>query len=214
MNRLIYVNNYVVKGFGRGSKELGCPTANIAGIDHLTISTGIYCGLVQLVIEKPDQVQEEPGNSEHYERILGSLPYVSPVTGMVCSFGFNPQYGNKEKSLEVHILDDIEFNFYGSKLRVLICKKMRDEEKYNSLDELKNAIANDIKNASAEVANYQHLATDDQYFLHPGSQANNHNDHHQGNSNNNNHSDKKSQTNHNSDISNGLLKQNGEKTTS
>lgn len=55
---------------------------------------------------------------------------------MVCSFGYNPQYGNKEKSLEIHILDNFDFNFYGAELRVLICKKMKDEEKYNDLDEL------------------------------------------------------------------------------
>lgn len=186
MNRLVYVKNVVIRGFGRGSKELGCPTANVDGIDHLTIPTGIYCGLVQLVIKTPDQVQEEPGNEDHFDKILNSLPYVSPVSGMVLSFGYNPQYGNKNKSLEVHILDNFKFNFYGAELRVLICKKLRDEEKYTSLDELKQAIANDIKNATAEVCNFKHLATDDQYFLQPqeSSQADQHHCHYHSNNNN------------------------------
>lgn len=164
MNQLVFVRNTVVKGFGRGSKELGCPTANVAGIQHLTIPTGIYCGLVQLLIHNENQIQEEDGQRDAYEQALQKLPFISPVRGMVCSFGYNPQYGNKERSLEVHILDDYKFNFYGAELRVLICKKMRDEEKYNSLEELKQAIASDIKNAKKEVENYEKYLSCKDYF--------------------------------------------------
>lgn len=165
MNQVVYVKNTVVKGFGRGSKQLGCPTANVDGADSLSIPTGIYCGLVQLVIKDAAQIQEEPGNRESYEEILKKLPYTSSVNGMVCSFGYNPQFGNKEKSLEVHILDNFKFNFYGAELRVLICKRMRDEEKYNSLEELKLAIANDINNAKKEVCNFDKYASNKNYFL-------------------------------------------------
>lgn len=95
------------------------------------------------------------------------LPFTSEVKGMVCSFGFNPHYDNKEKSLEVHILDDLGFNFYGAELRVLICKKMRDEKKYESLEALKMDIANDISNAREAAATFQHHVTDSSYFLIP-----------------------------------------------
>lgn len=165
MNQLVYVRNTVVKGFGRGSKELGCPTANVDGANSLSIATGIYSGLVQLVIRKEDQVQEEPSQSEVYKKVIQKLPFISPVKGMVCSFGYNPQYGNKDRSLEVHILDNFQFNFYGAELRVLIGKKMRDEEKYSSIEELKQAIANDIKNAAMEVSNYEQYMSDKKYFL-------------------------------------------------
>ena len=97
--------------------------------------------------------------------MLESLPYVSSVCGMVCSFGYNPQYGNKERSLEVHILDSLNYNFYGAELRVLICKKLRDEEKYSSLEELKEAIANDIRNAKREVPNFERYLHNQEYFL-------------------------------------------------
>lgn len=165
MNQLVYVKNTVIRGFGRGSRELGCPTANVDGANNLDIPTGIYCGLVQLVIKNKDAIQEEPSRPEAYKEILQKLPFISPVRGMVCSHGYNPQYGNKERSLEVHILDDFQFNFYGAELRVLVCKKMRDEERYNSLDELKQAIANDIKNATLEVSNYNQYMDDKKYFL-------------------------------------------------
>lgn len=165
MHQLVYVRNSVVRGFGRGSKQLGCPTANVDDINHLTIPTGIYCGLVQLVIRKESEMQEEPGNKEAYIKTLQKLPYVSPVKGMVCSFGYNPQFGNKERSLEVFILDNFGFNFYGAELRVLICKKMRDEEKYSSIDELKEAIANDVRMAKSEVPNFDKYASNTDYFL-------------------------------------------------
>lgn len=165
MNRVLFVKNDVVKGFGRGSKQLGCPTANVGGANKIDLATGIYCGLAQLVINDQNHVQEEPGFRDEYDKMLKSLPYISPVRPMVCSFGYNPQFANKERSLEVHILDDYKFNFYGAEVRVLICNKMRDEEKYNSLDELKQAIANDINNARREVPKYQMHATNSDYFI-------------------------------------------------
>lgn len=165
MDQIVYVRNKVVKGFGRGSKELGCPTANVDGANSIDMQTGIYCGLVQLVIRSKKEIQEEPGCREIYEETVEKLPYISPVMGMVCSFGYNPQYGNKDRSLEVHILDNFKFNFYGAELRVLICKKLRDEEKYNTLDELKQAIANDIKSAKREVSNFDKYAINKEYFL-------------------------------------------------
>lgn len=165
MNQLVYVKNTVVRGFGRGSKELGCPTANVEGANEVNLPTGIYCGLAQLVIRNKDEIQPEPGFEEAYQKVIENLPYISSVQGMVCSFGYNPQYGNKERSLEVHILENFQFNFYQAEVRVLICKRMRDEEKYNSLEELKQAIANDIRNAELEVPNYLKNASNRDYFI-------------------------------------------------
>lgn len=155
----------MVKGFNRGCKQLGCPTANIRNIDHLDLPTGIYCGLAQLVIRNQNEIQQEPGQESAYQDMLKKLPYISPIKGMVCSFGYNPHYANSFKTLEVHILDKLDFDFYGSELRVILCKKMRDEEKYNSVEELKVAIANDIRNANNEVPNFQKHVTNRDYFL-------------------------------------------------
>lgn len=164
MSFLSYVKSRVIKGFGRGSRELGCPTANIANIDNLEIPTGIYCGLGQVIIRRPEEIQEQPGQHEAYVKVVGQLPYDSGVIGWVGSHGFNPHYGNKERSLEVHLLNNFKFDFYGAEIRVLICKKMRDEEKYDSLDELKKAIANDIQIAKSQVVKFSHLSEDVRYF--------------------------------------------------
>lgn len=45
---LIYLQAKVVEGFGRGRKQLGCPTANLCredlGEKLEQLPTGIYCG--------------------------------------------------------------------------------------------------------------------------------------------------------------------------
>lgn len=80
---LTFVWNSVVKRFGRGQKQLGCPTANADKINNFIIPTGIYCGLVQLVIKNAIEVQEEPSHEAAYQEILQKLPYISPVRCMV-----------------------------------------------------------------------------------------------------------------------------------
>lgn len=117
-----FVTGKVVKGFGRGSKDLGCPTANISSevVPRVNLSTGIYCGFAKL-----------------YDVI-----YM-----MSCSLGYNPQYNNETKSLEVHLLPDTLDDFYGAELGIAIVAKLRDEKKYPSLAVLKSAIQNDNDNA-------------------------------------------------------------------
>lgn len=72
------IEGHVTKGFGRGSKELGIPTANfseevVAGLpSHL--ETGIYFGWTQL---EEDEV----------------------VRKAVVSIGWNPYYDNSKKSV-------------------------------------------------------------------------------------------------------------------
>ena len=39
-----------------------------------------------------------------------------PVYKAVTSVGWNPHYGNEEKSIEVHILHEFEQDFYGEEL--------------------------------------------------------------------------------------------------
>ncbi|KAF2368983.1 Riboflavin kinase domain bacterial/eukaryotic [Trinorchestia longiramus] len=70
----------VVKGFGRGSKELGIPTANFPDevVSSLpsSMGTGIYYGLARVVD--------------------------GPIHKMVMSVGWNPYYHNTKKSMVTH----------------------------------------------------------------------------------------------------------------
>ena len=63
----------------------------------------------------------------------------------IANFGNRPTVNDNEKNiLEVHILD-FDKDIYGDWLKVTFLKKIRDEKKFNSLDELKAQIQQDIK---------------------------------------------------------------------
>lgn len=169
----IFVEDKIVKGFGRGSRELGCPTSNIDNSSQLDIPNGIYCGFAQLVIHNDTQIQYDSSRQQFSDSQNGDaekqtsitvFPKVFPVYAMVCSYGYNPQYGNTERTLEVHILNEFGFDFYGATLKVLICQKLRDELKFNNFQELKDAIADDKRNGAIEVIKYKHLKKDNSYF--------------------------------------------------
>ena len=102
----------VIKGFGRGSKELGIPTANFSEqvVDSLPadLETGIYFAWTQL---------EED----------------TTIRKAVVSIGWNPYYDNSKKSVETHVMHTYPAQFYGKWLKVLICGYIRPEKNYDSL---------------------------------------------------------------------------------
>lgn len=120
-----FLRGEVVKGFGRGSKELGIPTANfpVNVVENLpeAISTGIYYGWASV------------------DR--------GPVHKMVMSIGWNPYYKNTKKSMETHIIHSFENDFYGSELSVVILGFIRPEMDFSSLESLIEAIHGDIREA-------------------------------------------------------------------
>ena len=62
----------------------------------------------------------------------------------IANWGIKPTLNGKEPVLEVHIPDFSE-NLYGQLLKVEFIKKIRDERKFDSLDELKIQITQDLK---------------------------------------------------------------------
>jgi len=117
----------VTKGFGRGSTEIGCPTANFNEqvVEDLPkdFEAGIYFGWANISSE-PDTVRKA-----------------------VVSIGWNPYYKNTKKSVETHILHEYKQQFYGDWLKLLICGYIRPEANFDSLDELIQAIKDDIQHA-------------------------------------------------------------------
>ncbi|RKO87822.1 hypothetical protein BDK51DRAFT_17188 [Blyttiomyces helicus] len=109
---LIFLKGPVAKGFGRGGKELGIPTANlpeeVAEVAGKTLETGIHYGWAS----------------------VGTSPVVYP---MVMSFGWNPYYKNEKRSAEVHIMHPFDNDFYGEELRVIVVGYIRPEADYTSL---------------------------------------------------------------------------------
>lgn len=117
-----FTRGVVIKGFGRGSKELGIPTANFpeSVVDKLPsdISAGVYYGWGQV----DDGV----------------------MCKMVMSIGWNPYYNNTKKSMETHLMHKFDTDFYGHELAVVMLGYIRPERNFSSLNELISAIEEDI----------------------------------------------------------------------
>ncbi|KAG5519182.1 hypothetical protein PMAC_002270 [Pneumocystis sp. 'macacae'] len=126
----------VVKGYGRGTKELQIPTvgANISEENTLElfsyIESGIYYGWGRVVIE-----DEEDNN----------------VYAMVMSLGWNPYYNNTKRSAEIHFIHKFKNTFYGEEIRVIIMGFIRPERNYVSKELLIKDIQKDIRMAQQSL---------------------------------------------------------------
>ncbi|KAG0146414.1 hypothetical protein CROQUDRAFT_657388 [Cronartium quercuum f. sp. fusiforme G11] len=136
----IRIQGQVEKGFGRGSKDLGCPTANLPSQNALKPGlekNGIYFGLA---------------------KVNGTA-----VKEMVMSVGYCPVYGNTSRSVEIHVLHDFGRDFYGENLRAIVLGYIRPEYNYTSKDALISDIETDKKVAKNSMARegYQVFAQDE-----------------------------------------------------
>ena len=154
LQTISYIKGLVVKGFGRGSKELGIPTANLDEnvVQSLTLPEGIYFGFAQLFLnDVPENRDQTSGATLPRNSVtLASCPR-NPVYPMVCSLGWNPQFQNKTRTLEVHIMNKFDYDFYGATIKVAICGFIRPEMKFDSLQILIDTIHEDIAYADSAL---------------------------------------------------------------
>ena len=111
------IQSKVIHGLKLGSTELGYPTANLEIEDKSKIvpGDGIYA------------VYAEHEGKQY--------------KGMM-SIGMNPTVKGKGHSMEVHIFD-FDQNIYDKQLSVFFSKKIRNEEKFESMDALKKQLDKD-----------------------------------------------------------------------
>lgn len=121
LGRHYQIRGKVIKGRKRGGSQLGFPTANIKLHDELCPKLGVYAV----------NVETAKGN------FWG-----------VANIGFSPTFGDQIFTIEVHILD-FNHNIYDTRIRVNMVKKLRDEKKFASIQELSKQIERDIKIAKA-----------------------------------------------------------------
>ncbi|RYO91851.1 hypothetical protein DL766_006608 [Monosporascus sp. MC13-8B] len=140
----------VISGFGRGSKQLGIPTANLPVDATATpwigdIKSGVYFGYASLALPSAHPDYAAPPSS-HPATASSSAPQPPSSTSspaswhvypMVMSIGYNPFYGNRARSAEVHVLHGFAADFYGADLRLLILGFVREERgDYAGLEDL------------------------------------------------------------------------------
>ncbi|KAH9245983.1 hypothetical protein BASA81_016524 [Batrachochytrium salamandrivorans] len=120
----IVLKSKVVRGFGRGGKQLGCPTANleenVLGLEQAR--PGVYFGWAKL------------GEGGEWYKCVASV-------------GWNPFFQNEKKTCEPHLLHEFTEDFYGSEIEIRLCGRIRDEKNFPSLQSLIDAIQWDIQTA-------------------------------------------------------------------
>ena len=125
LGREYEVCGVVVEGKGRG-RTIGIPTANVMGDAEILPQRGVYAGRAML----PD----------------------GRVRDAVINIGTNPTFEKAAVlSFEVHILDFSE-DLYGKTLGVRFTRRLREEKKFSSVEELIQAIHRDIEDARKILA--------------------------------------------------------------
>ncbi|GAB4160059.1 MAG: bifunctional riboflavin kinase/FAD synthetase [Planctomycetaceae bacterium] len=110
----------VQPGAGRG-KDLGFPTANLAGVKTLLPGEGVYAGLAW----------------------VENKPYPAAI-----HLGPNPTFGDRERKLEVFVLD-FSGDLYESEIDVDFLERLRDVRSFSNPDDLKQQIHEDIQHVRA-----------------------------------------------------------------
>mmetsp|Transcript_7960 Transcript_7960/g.11581 ORF Transcript_7960/g.11581 Transcript_7960/m.11581 type:complete len:186 (+) Transcript_7960:2-559(+) len=148
LNLPIRLTSTVIPGFGRGSTDLGIPTANLSR-EHLTcnipydnLPCGIYWGFARIGNNNTNNNASELGR----------------IHKAAISIGYNPTYNNTVKTIEPHLIasrkhpcrhsskcgETLFGDFYGEKIRVSVVGYLRPELPFEGLEKLIEAIKGDI----------------------------------------------------------------------
>ncbi|KIF03010.1 riboflavin kinase [Streptomyces sp. RSD-27] len=114
------IEGVVVRGAQRG-RELGYPTANVETAPHTAIpADGVYAGWL----------------TADGERMPAAI-----------SVGTNVQFDATERTVEAYAIDRVGLDLYGKQVSVEFLAYVRGMAKFESLDGLLEAIADDVKRA-------------------------------------------------------------------
>jgi riboflavin kinase/FMN adenylyltransferase len=120
LGRYHFVSGRVVTGQGRGRK-LGFPTANISIQTEVIPLNGIYATLIEV-------------NNRGW-------PSVSSV-------GVNPTFGEGPRTVESFIFD-LDSDIYGETAKLFFVKRIRDEKKFATVEDLIAQMHGDVDHAKA-----------------------------------------------------------------
>lgn len=110
------VDGQVIKGSGVG-REVGIATANLSLNQDLVVGDGVY---------------------------VGEVLWGANLLPAMINVGICPTFPGKSRGLEVHILD-FNQDIYRQKMRVFFYQRLRDEQVFASLEELRRQIEKDIE---------------------------------------------------------------------
>jgi len=115
LGRPYSIGGTVVRGAGRG-RTLGFPTANLEPERPLLVPTGVYA----CQAEFNDQLRPA-----------------------VVNVGVRPTFGENDLAIEAYLLD-LSVDLYGVGLRLHFVERLRGEQRFQSVDELRAQIGRDV----------------------------------------------------------------------
>ncbi|CAM9190049.1 unnamed protein product [Chrysoparadoxa australica] len=135
---VMYLSGVVSQGYGRGSKKLGVPTANLPASQFTSqlegVQNGVYFGWGQV--------------DKGAEKVAPCVQQV--VHKVVANVGYSPTFEgqeNPEKIAEAHLISygEDQGDFYGSNMRLALCGFLRPERKFDSFPALVAQINQDVQ---------------------------------------------------------------------
>ncbi|MCC5035831.1 bifunctional riboflavin kinase/FAD synthetase [Streptomyces sp. WAC 00631] len=127
------VEGVVVRGAQRG-RELGYPTANVETLPHTAVpADGVYAGWLEADGE--------------------SMP-------AAISVGTNPQFGGTERTVEAYAIDRVGLDLYGLHVAVEFLARLRGQRRFETIEALKEGIAEDVERSRALLAGERDGADD------------------------------------------------------
>ena len=126
LGRNFTLDGEVVHGDGRGRK-LGFPTANLVTQKEILPRDGVYAVKVKW-------------REENYDGVI--------------NIGCRPTFAPSAPTLEIHLLD-FQADLYGERLRIYFVDRLRDEERFPSVEALQEAVLDDILRARQVLADAQ-----------------------------------------------------------
>ena len=148
----------VVHGDERG-RTIGFPTANLQHVPELLPPNGVYA-------VKVDRDGTSPATPERGRSVDATDGAFHPLAEGVTNVGVRPTVGGlpgqartqaqtqtrtQVQTVETYLLD-FSGDLYGAHLRLHLVARLRDEQKFASLDALKTQIAQDVTEARAKLA--------------------------------------------------------------
>eukprot|EP00593_Proboscia_inermis_P008817 CAMPEP_0171314052 /NCGR_PEP_ID=MMETSP0816-20121228/48194_1 /TAXON_ID=420281 /ORGANISM="Proboscia inermis, Strain CCAP1064/1" /LENGTH=177 /DNA_ID=CAMNT_0011802403 /DNA_START=71 /DNA_END=604 /DNA_ORIENTATION=- len=141
----------------------GIPTANLcrssSSVDFDVLPTGIYWGFASVLKNDKDEITEESEHKSNGNK--NNQDKSSSVYKTAVSIGYNPTYGNTEKTVEPHFIsppnhpsrtaslcsETLLRDFYDDTIHLTVVGYLRPELPFEGLDKLIKAIKQDIVKA-------------------------------------------------------------------
>lgn len=133
------IKKFIQKGYIKEANTLLGYDFNVSGMVIKGMQLAGKLGYKTANINMPDNIVQPP-----YGVYFALVDYDGKKYKSVLNWGIKPTVNGKTPVLEVHILD-FDKDIYGENIKIYFKSPIREEKKFNNLEELKAAITGDVE---------------------------------------------------------------------